>query len=152
MKTGIARKTFFTKKEYEVIKKKYEIPLNYYFYRKLIKTYNKFLCEEILENENGSLLPLDLGKIRIRKYKPSKEVHTEQSGKKIEYNFHSLGYVYFFTWERGFKYENRNKRNYGIKAKLFTFKAHRMNLKRPLAQIVKQGLQEYITSGTCKNT
>lgn len=143
MKTGVNRKTFFTKKEFEILKEKHQIPLNYIFYKQLIKTYNKFLCEKILESQNGALLPYDLGTIHIKKYKPSKPVYTEKNVIDKEYNFHTFGYIYFFRWERGFKYENTKKRNYGIKAKMLKFYPHRRNLKRPLAQRIKTGLNDY---------
>lgn len=143
MKTGVNRKTFFTRKEYKQIQKKHNIELNYVFYKELIKTYNKFLCKEILEN-GDVLLPNELGQIKINKYKPKSPIYNkEKDMENKEYNFHTFGYLYYFKWVRGHKYETLKKRDFGVKHKLLKFFPHRMNLRRPLAKILKSGERDY---------
>jgi hypothetical protein len=146
MRTELKRTTFFTKKEFEDLK----LPkLNRQEYKEFVKDWNDLICKEVLENKSGYYLPFDFGLLKITKSKPEGDLYTTHSvvtGKGKEYNLHSFGYIYRINL---FAYNSLklSKKLFGKKISsfrsAFRFKPHRQNLKRPLAQIIKNNIRDY---------
>lgn len=146
MRTELSRTTFFTTKEFDNLK----LPkLTRLQYKEFIKDWNKLIAEEILENKDGYYLPFNFGQLKILKSKPKGDLYTTHSivtkGGK-EFNFHSFGFVYKIRLlaNTSFKYGKKlfSKKITSYRS-AFRFKAHRLNLKRPLAQIIKNNIRDY---------
>jgi hypothetical protein len=156
MRTSVNSIEFFTRKDYENLKYKH---LDLKDYKVFIKEIHKETAEKhILEDKNGFVLPVNnLGRIRIiKKYRP-KGVYAAHKGDKKEYNLHTMGYVYNCTlfkpkarlyYSKQFTSKPPEPLELTefldkISTEIYNFKVHRMNIKRPLAKILKNNIRDY---------
>lgn len=123
-----------SKKTYEALKFKYS-DTSYEEYKKTIIAINKLRCQDILESEEGHILPSNLGRIIILKNKPRvKQLYSmTRPGTRI-YNLNTFGYVYRIF------HKDRILLRY---PHLFRFRAHRQNLKVPLKDILDNQIRDY---------
>lgn len=143
--------TFFNKEQYQGLKHQH---------LKDVSTYKNFITDinveigkrYILGTKDGFPLPKFLGIIKVTKYKQKGGVVTlekvvKTKGVEKEYNHHTFGYVYRFAWIKKInitsilrpKYKKMQIGDIGV----LRFKAHRKNLKRPLAKILKNYERDY---------
>lgn len=141
---------FFTKEEFDKYPNK---NISYKDAKAFINECHTSIGEHIiLKDKSGWRLPLNLGFIKILKKQHKGIVTTESfnNRKSKEYNNHTFGYVYTFRWyknidpdfdrrrlfEKGLvKYQ---KKSFNLKMAV-RFEAHRANLKRKLAKLLKAG-------------
>jgi len=134
MKLGKKIKSACNKLLFDKIKFKFDADYNEY--KKVIKALNTIRCNEVLENEEGYMLPQNLGRIIILKTKPRvKQVYSmTRPGTKIS-NLHSFGWIY-----RVFHKEKILMRY----PELFKFRAHRANMKVPLYEHIMNQTKDYL--------
>lgn len=133
---------FINRKSYKAFIKKYPLShVTYEEYISVLKKSNIHIRDFILTNELGFKLPLNLGYIAVKKFKPSKKhiaidwVNSRRLGKRIPFtNFHSFGYSYSISLFKN----SRVKPLYAYK-----MNAHRV-IKRMLAKNIKNNTQQYL--------
>jgi hypothetical protein len=117
------------------IKFKAGFEADYDEYKKVVKEMNQLRCQDILESEEGHLLPSGIGKLIILKEKPRvKKVYSmTRPGTRI-YNLHSFGYIYrvYFKERLLLRYPE-----------LYRFRPHRANIKVPLYDIIVSSKRDY---------
>lgn len=104
-------------------------------YKKVIKAISVLRCQDVLESEEGHLLPSGVGKLIILGNKPRvKQVYSmTRPGKKI-FNLHTFGLVYRIY------HKEYSALRYPV---LFRWRSHRANLKVPLHHILVNQLKNY---------
>lgn len=157
MRTSTNSVEFFSQKDYDNLLHKH---LSLKDYKMFIKDVNKETGEKhILESREGFTMPVqNLGTIKIVKYYRPKGVFAAHKKTKKEYNIHTMGYVYtcklfrkgscmlYYTKVFAKTPPDETERVnflHRIHNELYIFKTHRMNIKRPLAKILKSSLRDY---------
>lgn len=148
----INKVSFFTKEQYEIQKHQY---LSLKDYKQFITEINETIAKDfILGSRQGFILPKFLGLLKITKTKQKGGVITlekvvKTKGQEKEYNNHTFGYIYRFSWIKqihtnlGNVFRPKYKRVYCSDLGILKFKPHRANLKRPLAKILKNYERDY---------
>ena len=143
-------KMFFSKEEYKNLRHQH---LSRNDYKKFISRLNARISDELILNGEGYALPFNLGHILIQKrFKPN-GIYAAYKGKKKEFNFHSMGYVYNINFHRNtsrsIKYSEVYTKgskvgdNPTVDFDLFKYTAHRDNIRRPLNKIIKTYKRDY---------
>jgi hypothetical protein len=157
MRTSTNTITFFDKEDYKNLLHKH---LSLSDYKRFINDVNKQTGEEfVLDSKDGFLMPIpNLGRLKIVKYYRPKGVFAAHKGDKKEYNIHTMGYVYCCRMFRSNSFRLYYSKTYSkvaptefeqtnflsrISNEIYNFKTHRMNIKRPLAKILKNNLRDY---------
>lgn len=124
-----------SKTTFKSIKFKQNFEADYDEYKKVVKAVNQLRCEDILESQEGHLLPSNIGKLIILKEKPRvKQVYSmTRPGTRI-FNLHSFGYIYrvYFKDKLLLRYPE-----------LYRFRPHRANIKVPLYNIIVNSVRDY---------
>ena len=149
----INKVSFFTKEQYADLK--FQHLKNVAEYKNFITDINVEIANKyVLGTKEGFLLPKFLGILKVTKSKQKKGIITlekvvKTKGQEKEYNHHTFGYVYRFSWIKvintnlGNTLRPKYKRMYCSDLGLLRFKPHRGNLKRPLAKILKNYIRDY---------
>ena len=120
------------KKKYTISKdvhKEIQTNLDYSKWSKLMEDCNKMKAAEVVEKNNGTLLPCNIGYIILLLAEPKKHVKeiysaTNKGKSKVLYNFHTFGKVGKVFWK---KIEKMPFYFY-----LWKFKPNRPNIKVPI--------------------
>lgn len=133
MKTGTKILNSGSKKTFNELKLKEGA--NFEDYQKVIKAMSLLRCEDILESDEGHILPNGLGKFIILKNLPrvSQVYSMTRPGTKI-YNLHSFGWIYrvYHKEKLLLRYPDLHK-----------FRPHRANLKVPLYNHIMNQTKDY---------
>lgn len=124
-----------SKDTFSKLKFKSSITPDYDEYKKVVKAINEFRCQDIVESEEGHILPSNIGRLVILINKPrvSQVYSTSRPGTKI-YNLHSFGWI-----ARVYHKENILLRY----PKLFRFRPHRANIKVPIYNHMMSSSKSY---------
>lgn len=133
MRTGQKRKIVCNKEDFGQIK--FKSDSNFKEFREVIKEINRLRCKNIIERQEGHMLPQNIGRLIILKTKPRvKQVYSmTQPGTKLS-NLHTFGWIY-----RIFHKERILLRF----PELFKFRANRQNLKMPLYSVIMNEERDY---------
>lgn len=135
MKTGQKRRSTLSRDTFNKMKFKEGFDAKYEEYRTAIKAINKVRAAEIVDHEEGHVLPNNLGRVIILKVKPKiKKLYSmTRPGNRI-FNLHSFQYIYKVH------HKERLLLRY---PELFKFRPHRANIKMPLYDNIMSGDKEY---------
>lgn len=150
MKSKVVAKRFFSSQEYENLKFKTLSLKDYQSFIELVHT--RIAKEKVAESKEGWEMPLNLGKLEIRKNLNLRGVKNKVTG-EVYQNSHSMGYVFscrHFCKNRRVKFNPKFNIQEGIRESTkevpflyYKFNPHRKNIKRYITALVRKGKLDY---------